>query len=40
MKIVEQVLERRMGALVNLDETQFGCIPEKRTMDALFLYED
>ena len=35
MKIVERVLERRI--LVNLNEMQFGFMPEKRTVDAIFI---
>ena len=36
MKIVERVLERRIRTLVNLNEMQFGFMPGKRTVDALF----
>ena len=37
MKIIERVLERRIRALVDVDEAQFGFMPGKGTVDALFL---
>ena len=37
MKIVEKVLERRIRTLVNLNEMQFGFMPGKETVDALFI---
>ena len=37
MKIVEMVLERRIRKLVNLNEMQFGLMPGKGTMDAIFI---
>ena len=37
MKIIERVLERRIQALVDFDEAQFGFMRKKETMDALFL---
>ena len=37
MKIVERVLERRIRALLNLNKMQFGFMPEKGTVDAIFL---
>ena len=37
MKIIERVLERRIRALVDVDEAQFGFMPGKGTIDALFL---
>ena len=37
MKIVERVLERRMQTLVNLNEMQFGFMPGKGTVDAIFI---
>ena len=37
MKIIERVLERRIRAIVNFDEAQFGFMPGKGTIDALFL---
>ena len=36
IKIIERVLER-IRALVDFDEAQFGFMPGKGTMDALFL---
>ena len=37
MKIVERVLERRIQTLVNLNEMQFGFMPGKETVDAIFI---
>ena len=37
MKIIERVLERRIRAIVDFDVAQFGFMPEKGTIDALFL---
>ena len=37
MKIIERVLERRIRALVDFGEAQFGFMPGKGTVDALFL---
>ena len=37
MKIIERVLKRRIRALVDFDEAQFGFIPGKGTIAALFL---
>ena len=37
MKIIERVLQRRIRALVDFDEAQFGFMPRKVTIDALFL---
>ena len=37
MKIVEWVLERRMQTLVNLNEMQFGFMPGKGTVNAIFI---
>ena len=37
MKIVERVLERRIRTLVNLNEMQFGFMPGKETVDAIFI---
>ena len=39
IKIIERVLERRIRALVNFDEAQFGFMPGKGTTDALFLVQ-
>ena len=37
MKIVEKVLERRMRRMVKVDEMQFGFMPSKGTIDAVFI---
>ena len=37
MKIIERVLERRIPALADFDEAQFGFMPGKGTIDTLFL---
>ena len=37
MKITERVLEKRIRAIVDFDEVQFGFMPGKGTVDALFL---
>jgi len=37
MKIVEKVLERRLQSMVKVDEMQFGFMPGKGTIDAVFL---
>ena len=37
MKIIERVLERRIRTIVDFDEAQFGFMPGKGTIDALFL---
>ena len=37
MKIIERVLERRIPALIDVDEAQFGFMPGKGTTNALFL---
>jgi len=37
VKLMEMVLDSRMGALVNLDNMQFGFKPGRGTMDALFI---
>jgi len=34
MKIIERLLEKRIRSLVNLDETQFGFMPGKGTMEG------
>ena len=36
MKIVERVLEKRIRALVEVDDMQFGFMPGRGTTDALF----
>ena len=37
MKIVEKLLERRMRLMVKVDEMQFGFMPGKGTIDAVFI---
>ena len=37
MKIVERVLEKRIRCLVNMNKMQFGFMPGKGTIDALFI---
>ena len=37
MKIVERVLEKRIKALVEVDDMQFGFMPRRRTTDTLFI---
>ena len=37
MKIVEKVLERRLRRMVKVDEMQFGCMPGKGTIGAVFI---
>ncbi|KAA3670323.1 uncharacterized protein DEA37_0010186 [Paragonimus westermani] len=37
MKVVERVFERRLRKMVNIDEMQFGFMPGKGTVDALFI---
>ena len=37
IKYVERVLERQIRTLVNLNKTQFGFVPGKGTVDAIFI---
>ena len=37
MKIVDRVLERRMQTLTNMNKMQFGFMPGKGTVDAIFI---
>ena len=37
MKIVERILEKRLRALVVVDDMQFGFMPGRGTTDALFI---
>ena len=37
MKIVEKLLEKRMGRVVKVDEMKFGFMPGKGTIDAVFI---
>ena len=35
--MVERVLEKRLHKIVTVDEMQFGFIPERGTIDAVFI---
>ena len=37
MKILERVLEKRIRCLVNMNKVQFGFMPGRGTIDALFI---
>ena len=37
MKIVERILEKRIRVLVEVDDMQFGYMPERWMTDALFI---
>ena len=37
MKVVERVLEKRLRRIVSVDEMQFGFMPERGTIDAVFI---
>ena len=37
MKIVEKVLENRLRCIVKVNEMQFGFMPGKGTVDAVFI---
>ena len=37
IKIVEKILKKRIGALVVLDDMQFGFLPGRETTDAFFI---
>ena len=37
IKIVEKVLERRLRLMLKVDEIQFGFMPGKGTIDAVFI---
>ena len=37
MKVVERVLDNRFDRIVSVDEMQFGFMPERRTIDAVFI---
>ena len=37
MKVVERVLEKRLCRIVTVDEMQFGFMPVKGTIDAVFI---
>ena len=36
-KIVEKVLEKRLRKIVTIDDMQFGFMPSKGTIDAVFI---
>ena len=37
MKVVNRVLEKRLCIIVSVDEMQFGFMPERGTIDAVFI---
>ena len=37
MEGVERVLEKRLHRMVSVDEMQFGFLPERGTIDAVFV---
>ena len=37
MKMEERVLEKTIHRIVSADEMQFGCMPERGTIDAVFI---
>ena len=37
MKVVERLLEKRLKSLVKVDQMQFGFMPGKSTVDAIFI---
>ena len=37
MKVVERVLEKRLCRIVSVDEMQFGFMPERGTIDVVFI---
>ena len=37
MKIVEKLLERQIRTIINLNKMQFGFMPGKGTVDAIFI---
>ena len=37
MKVVKRVLEKRFGRIVSVDEMQFGFMPERGAIDAVFI---
>ena len=39
IKIVERALQKRLQDIINLDESQFGFMPGKGTVDAIFVLE-
>ena len=37
MKVVERVLEKMLYRIVTVDKMQFGFMPERGTIDAVFI---
>ena len=37
MKVVERVLEKRLCRIMTVNEMQFGFMPERGTIDAIFI---
>ena len=37
MEIVEKALEKRLRKIVTIDDMQFGYVPGKGTIDAVFI---
>ena len=37
VKVVERVLEKRLCIIVSVDELQFNFMPERGTIDAVFI---
>ena len=37
MKVVERVLLKRLHRIVSVDKMQFGFMPERETIDAVFI---
>ena len=37
MKVVEGVLEKRLSSIMSVDEMQFGFMPVRRTINAIFI---
>ena len=38
MKVVERVFEKRLCIIVSVEEMQFGFMPERGTIDAVFIF--
>ena len=38
MEVVERVLKKRLRRLVKVDQMQFGFIPGRSTVDAIFIF--
>ena len=37
MKVVERVFEKKLSTIVSVDEMQFGFMPERGTIDAVYI---